>query len=797
MSETAPTSALVRELLDRSARGEWQWVERTVATWGEPPGDEVLMPLARSCMQGQQWGLALQVMQQVRQPEPAVVLQKRLAGNLAALQKHRPDAYQQLISNTDPCQYQLIKGEGDRWAIVQTSADGSAVKIGPAASPIPAEPWQRLLAAIEPPDSIGHAVALCGLGDGALLVQLAKHHRLFWGMFRLEPLVYVIEPNVGLVLHHFMIHDCTGPDGPIERGNCFWLLGPRWSEALMALLELRPTLRFPKIKVPQGRQGQTISSQLDTLSDQHVGALNELRDRLWRKYESLDVLTLRAMLGPNPPRQPRVMLITSRLTTVLQYANRDCQKAFEELGWQTRLLIEPSAYEDTTPAYMLREMDDFQPDVVLMIDALRLHASSVLPPEVLHIGWIQDDLHRLTNVEAGRSIGALDFVALPAGPWYGRRFEYPASQCIFLDKLTRPVQRPTTWKSAGDDLVYVSNNGRPVEAVMLEMIEPYRKSSPVAAQMIEVVGAHLQQVYERGGHVHSPAQIRAFIEAQKPQRGWQVNSPQAMDQLVTMLFNRLNNTLYRHQVVRWLVDISRRQRLKLSLYGSGWDEHPEFAGYARGRVAYGTELEELTRQSKINLQVVPFGCMHQRLLDGLVAGGFFLVREHPWDRLLATVWGLVQSLGDDERGTLAKALPKLTAKERKQLTELAALYRVIYDDTDDDPVRRCRDMIEAGCDFMLQPFPALDQTFFTTADQLEQQVLRYVNDEKARRDIQQKQCAFVEAHLTYQAGLSRLLSVIQQRLTTQSRVVPQNHRPDTMACRQGVGQQLEGETPCA
>ena len=66
----------------------------------------------------------------------------------------------------------------------------------------------------------------------------------------------------------------------------------------------------------------------------------------------------------------------------------------------------------------------------------------------------------------------------------------------------------------------------------------------------------------------------------------------------------------------------------LALYGNGWDRHPDFTAFARGPVAYGADLVTLTRRTKVNLQVVPYPCLHQRLLDGLVAGGFFLARRH-------------------------------------------------------------------------------------------------------------------------------------------------------------------------
>src|SRR5947209_7796530 len=71
--------------------------------------------------------------------------------------------------------------------------------------------------------------------------------------------------------------------------------------------------------------------------------------------------------------------------------------------------------------------------------------------------------------------------------------------------------------------------------------------------------------------------------------------------------------------------------LRVGLYGAGWEKHPQLAKYARGPVAFGADLDELTRHSAINLQIVPFLCLHQRLLDGISAGGFFLIREHPSD----------------------------------------------------------------------------------------------------------------------------------------------------------------------
>src|SRR6185437_9747895 len=103
------------------------------------------------------------------------------------------------------------------------------------------------------------------------------------------------------------------------------------------------------------------------------------------------------------------------------------------------------------------------------------------------------------------------------------------------------------------------------------------------------------------------------------------------DELAAISTHPLCDALYRQQAVRWAADAAKEMGLTLALYGNGWDKHPEFSAYARGRVSPGLELNDLTRRSAINLQIVPYLCLHQRLLDGISSGAFYLVRRHMSD----------------------------------------------------------------------------------------------------------------------------------------------------------------------
>src|SRR4029450_13855633 len=70
-------------------------------------------------------------------------------------------------------------------------------------------------------------------------------------------------------------------------------------------------------------------------------------------------------------RPLRILGITSRYTTFLQYSMRDWLSAFERLGPQTRLGTEQSDHEITGPVAFAEATADFQPDLVVCIDHFR------------------------------------------------------------------------------------------------------------------------------------------------------------------------------------------------------------------------------------------------------------------------------------------------------------------------------------------------------------------------------------------------------------------------------------------
>ena len=67
-------------------------------------------------------------------------------------------------------------------------------------------------------------------------------------------------------------------------------------------------------------------------------------------------------------RPPRLLMPTCAWSTYVQHSARDTCAAFERLGWETRLLkIEAML----TPYHLVRQINEFKPDVFLFIDHLR------------------------------------------------------------------------------------------------------------------------------------------------------------------------------------------------------------------------------------------------------------------------------------------------------------------------------------------------------------------------------------------------------------------------------------------
>ena len=229
--------------------------------------------------------------------------------------------------------------------------------------------------------------------------------------------------------------------------------------------------------------------------------------------------------------------------------------------------------------------------------------------------------------------------------------------------------------------------------------------------------------------------------------------------------HRVNNSLYRHQALQWFAETG----VHMKLFGRGWDNHPTLSKFACGPADNQHQLAAVYRASNINLQVTPFGAAHQRLFDGLAAGGFFLMRRTHGDRfdtILRELWNwCVQHDARDDAALLARGdefvhqtLSELAAIEGKSLLGRG------YDFVSEVAVTAEEGFIRSAGTI----WPEFDRVSFDSRAEVQQLVTRYLPDAETRRLITHSMRRRVLDSLTYRAVSQRMLDMIADRFAASS-----------------------------
>src|SRR5205807_3990646 len=96
--------------------------------------------------------------------------------------------------------------------------------------------------------------------------------------------------------------------------------------------------------VGQGLQTQAMQQKLLAISTQIAADDSQTKFKVDAYYAGRNLGDAGGLWGPVKERKPRILLTTTRFSTVLQHSTRDVAGAFESLGWETRVLIESTNY---------------------------------------------------------------------------------------------------------------------------------------------------------------------------------------------------------------------------------------------------------------------------------------------------------------------------------------------------------------------------------------------------------------------------------------------------------------------
>ncbi len=442
--------------------------------------------------------------------------------------------------------------------------------------------------------------------------------------------VYVIEPDptaLAMLLHmhdmqqwlnHPRVHLFTGPAAADDfmvalRANRQWTVPHQYIENR---LTARPGIGIDKICHQMGRERR----------EQNEAAQN----RVHQLYVACDVPYWRqrfadALAGKYPLR---VLGITTRYSTVLQYTLAELGRAIQAAGHEFKISMEADDHSLERPDLDL--IADFKPDLLVQISRMR-YEIPWLPREIPYLCWDQDNLPCMRRPEATASLDSLTYVAghgaihgfLDLG-WPKRNsiFCYAAAANHTYSAQPLPAEKLAPYTC---DFSYVSNAWQPASAMRDDLLAQW-SSNKGLAELFGRISEEILTTANAGARWDSQ-QIRSLVQQHGRQVGLRDHEPVIVE--LAMHGTRLADRAYRHVGLRWVADWCRQNNKTLRLYGSGWESNPEFALFAAGPAKPGEELRAIYQATRINLQIIETGFLHSRALDGIAAGGFFMCREEP------------------------------------------------------------------------------------------------------------------------------------------------------------------------
>lgn len=603
--------------------------------------------------------------------------------------------------------------------------------------------------------------AIAGVGDGRVLGLIGSRPS---GPHGSTHAVSLCEPDLDRLLVALDCADLSGPEGAIENPSVVWFVGPAWAERYRAVVAVDPLFPLPDIRVRLGVSDEAERVWDAAVAERRVAAGADARAaRAWS--DSDEVMDGGVWAGAGG-RAPRVLLITSRFTTVVRHSIAAAARGFASLGWEARVCTERADHERLTPEAVVHSVGAFRPDLIVAVNYHRHHFRG-LPDGVPFVCWIQDDMLHLIEPGAGARLGPRDFVMCAWAQRYIKEWGYPADRCVMIPRMTEvpALQRS---ERGGDDLVYVSSHSAEPRRALEFLLRAAQAGTP-AARTIADAGESMIALYESGGSITHPRDIRRLLCEAAGRAGMESPDSAWLTRVTELLALHVNNPLYRQQGLAWAAQVAGRLGLSLAVYGPGWDAHPRFASYARGPLDPGAALERVTRSAGFNLRLEPYPAMcHQRLIDAIAVGGLMLSRrfgahEAPESRLAA--FYLEHLAGRVRKDAEARAM--LDPDRLAELERLVAAYRAAQPHMHREVVLHMTCRYEDGSlsEYACSPHPPhfLDM-LFGDAEELEGLILRLRSDADARARVIGDQHAFVARRYAYPVGLGGLISELSRRM---------------------------------
>jgi len=442
--------------------------------------------------------------------------------------------------------------------------------------------------------------------------------------------IYVVEPSIDIFKANLMIHDFSNI---LNSNRVFFFLGGKCLDDFYHHLETYQSL------LPHGTflvdenlvdAQEVYFKQINTIVDRRKIELESLTEQVNTYYDQITDQDWQKVYSPERNRPLRVLGVSSRFTTFLQYVMRDMLDGFEQLGCETYLLKEISDVSIKTPLLTAKTLNTFKPDLILKIDHNRAE-DTACPKNIPLINWVQDELPKLFNQEAAKKIGKKDFILADVKYFKDQLIEYgyPKEKIMIQPEVANTeIYKPITLEKSdiekyGCDVSFVHHGGKSPEQ---ELESVLKSVGPLTKKLIETMYEIVSQRFFSGVYCYWN-EYEEFLSKSIELIGYRITNDKVREELIYLFRHIIGDRFIRQIPLEIIADMG----VDLKVYGRDWENHPRLSKYACGIAENGEELNNIFNASKIIIHLSPGVTAHPRVFDGMATGGFLLIQFLKYD----------------------------------------------------------------------------------------------------------------------------------------------------------------------
>ena len=446
-----------------------------------------------------------------------------------------------------------------------------------------------------------------------------------------SPRIWVYEPDPLTALDALSFRDLRGR---VDASQVRIFVGPDARARLEASLLASAGEHLPRVVTADA----DADCETDAATLLHEASQNQIREheRLQRtialRNRSRDRDYYAARLeSPGNDTPIRVLLATTRYSTVTLSAAEDLAQALQARGCDAELLIESDNHARLSSLGYLGAIERFDPDLIVLINYPRSMLASAIPEGVPCVTWVQDAMAHLFDPSLAAKATPLDFavgviswrmmLSLGLPPSSTANFPMVASSTKFHAGEVDPGLRSTL----ACEIAYAGHQSSTAESLR----DSFRASLKAKGQrdngLIDRILAEVRSLTDQPDTVWATA-IRDLTRDALAECSGGAPSPAEVEHVVAMYTRPVADRLFRHQTLEWAAEIAERRGWRFCIHGAGWDRHPTLARFAKPAIEHGETLRTLYQSASVSLHASVTTMCHQRVFECALSGGFTLCR---------------------------------------------------------------------------------------------------------------------------------------------------------------------------